>query len=106
MSHVNQITLANLDLFESGNVWDIFDELRSTSPVHWDEEEAPNSGFWSLTSYNDIVKVLRDTEVFSSEKGAVNLEELDYEQLEARKSMLETDGIRHRALRKLMQERE
>ena len=104
MSHVNQISLANLDLFESGNVWEIFDELRSTSPVHWDEEEAPNSGFWSLTSYNDIVKVLRDTEVFSSEKGAVNLEELDYEQLEARKSMLETDGIRHRALRKLMQD--
>ena len=104
MSHVNQITLANLDLFESGNVWEIFDELRSTSPVHWDEEEAPNSGFWSLTSYNDIVKVLRDTEVFSSEKGAVNLEELDHEQLEARKSMLETDGIRHRALRKLMQD--
>ena len=104
MSHVNQISLANLDLFESGNVWEIFDELRSTSPVHWDEEEAPNSGFWSLTSYNDIVKVLRDTEVFSSEKGAVNLEELDQEQLEARKSMLETDGIRHRALRKLMQD--
>lgn len=104
MSHVNQISLANLDLFESGNVWEIFDELRSTSPVHWDEEEAPNSGFWSLTSYNDIVKVLRDTEIFSSEKGAVNLEELDYEQLEARKSMLETDGIRHRALRKLMQD--
>ena len=104
MSHVNQISLANLDLFESGSVWEIFDELRSTSPVHWDEEEAPNSGFWSLTSYNDIVKVLRDTEIFSSEKGAVNLEELDYEQLEARKSMLETDGIRHRALRKLMQD--
>ena len=104
MSHVNQISLANLDLFESGNVWEIFDDLRSTSPVHWDEEEAPNSGFWSLTSYNDIVKVLRDTEVFSSEKGAVNLEELDNEQLEARKSMLETDGIRHRALRKLMQD--
>ena len=104
MSHVNQISLANLDLFESGSVWEIFDELRSTSPVHWDEEEAPNSGFWSLTSYNDIVKVLRDTEIFSSEKGAVNLEELDSEQLEARKSMLETDGIRHRALRKLMQD--
>ena len=104
MSHVNQISLANLDLFESGNVWEIFDELRSTSPVHWDEEETPNSGFWSLTSYNDIVKVLRDTEIFSSEKGAVNLEELDNEQLEARKSMLETDGIRHRALRKLMQD--
>lgn len=104
MVNMNQHSLANLDLFESGNVWEVFDDLRENSPVHWDVEEAPNSGFWSLTSYEDIVKVLRDTETFSSEKGAVNLEELDSEQLEARKSMIETDGIRHRALRKLMQD--
>ena len=45
----------------------------------------------------------RDTETFSSERGAVNLEELDDEQLDARKSMLETDGERHRALRRLTQ---
>ena len=71
--------------------------------MHWDDEDAPNHGFWSLTRYHDIVGVLRDTETFSSERGAVNLEELDDEQLEARKSMLETDGERHRALRRLTQ---
>ncbi len=103
MTSTTNVTLSDLDLFETGNPWLAFDELRSTAPVHWDAEDAPNHGFWSLTRYHDIVSVLRDTETFSSERGTVNLEELDDEQIEARKSMLETDGVRHRALRRLMQ---
>ena len=103
MVSTTNISLANLDLFESGNPWAAFDELRTNDPVHWDDEDSPNHGFWSLTRYHDIVGVLRDTETFSSERGGVNLEELDPEQIEARKSMLETDGVRHRSLRRLMQ---
>jgi cytochrome P450 len=103
LTSTTNITLSDLDLFETGNPWATFDELRSDAPVHWDTEEAPNHGFWSLTRYHDIVSVLRDTETFSSERGTVNLEELDAEQIEARKSMLETDGVRHRSLRRLMQ---
>jgi cytochrome P450 len=103
VTSTTKISLADLDLFEHGDPWAAFDELRATDPVHWDDEDAPNHGFWSLTRYHDIVGVLRDTETFSSERGTVNLEELDDEQIEARKSMLETDGIRHRALRRLMQ---
>lgn len=103
MTSPANVTLADLDLFEHDQPWAVFDELRAKAPVHWDEEEAPNHGFWSLTRYHDIVGVLRDTETFSSERGTVNLEELDADQIEARKSMLETDGVRHRALRRLMQ---
>lgn len=103
MTSTTNVTLADLDLFEHGNPWAVFDDLRANDPVHWDVEPAPNHGFWSLTRYHDIVAVLRDTETFSSERGTVNLEELDEEQIEARKSMLETDGVRHRALRRLMQ---
>jgi cytochrome P450 len=103
VTSMTKISLADLDLFEHGDPWAAFDELRATDPVHWDDEDAPNHGFWSLTRYHDIVGVLRDTETFSSERGTVNLEELDEEQIEARKSMLETDGIRHRSLRRLMQ---
>ncbi len=103
MTTPTKVALADLDLFEFGDPWTAFDALRTSAPVHWDDEEAPNHGFWSLTRYHDVVGVLRDTETFSSERGAVNLEELDAEQIEARKSMLETDGVRHRSLRRLMQ---
>lgn len=103
MSVKSDVTLADLDLFEAGPPWATFDALRAEDPVHWDSEPEPNSGFWSITRYHDIVNVLRDTETFSSETGTVNLEELDDDQMRVRKSMLETDGARHRALRKLMQ---
>ena len=103
MSTKPDITLADLDLFADGAPWAVFEDLRKNSPVHWNVEDSPNHGFWSVTRYRDIVEVLRDTQTFSSEIGAVNLEELDERQMEIRRSMLETDGDRHRALRKLLQ---
>jgi len=103
MSTKTDITLADLDLFADGAPWAVFEDLRKNAPVHWNVEDSPNHGFWSVTRYRDIVEVLRDTQTFSSEIGAVNLEELDERQMEIRRSMLETDGDRHRALRKLLQ---
>jgi cytochrome P450 len=99
---MEKINLADLDLFEKGAPWDAFKTLRNESPVHWNEEEAPNSGFYSVMKYHDIVKVLRNSETFTSER-FTNLEEVDAEQEEARRSLLETDGSRHRALRRLLQ---
>jgi cytochrome P450 len=102
MTSASSINLANLDLFANGAPWAEFESLRNNSPVHWCEEEAPNGGFWAVTKYHDIVKVLRDSETFTSER-FTNLEEVDAEQEETRRSLLETDGTRHRALRRLLQ---
>jgi cytochrome P450 len=77
--------------------------MRREDPVHWNAEHEPNAGFWSVMKYDDIVEVIRNPEIYSSQLGAVSLEELDTRQLEIRRSMLETDGTRHRALRKLLQ---
>lgn len=99
-----EFLLADLDTFNNGPPWELFADLRKNDPCRWDVEEAPNHGFWSITRYQDIVKVLRDSETFSSEAGTANLEELDQEQMDARRSMLETDGSRHRSLRRLMQD--
>ena len=96
------MNLSNLDLFESGAPWPVFAELRQADPLHWSDEDSPNHGFWSVTRYHDIVRVLRDSETFTSER-FTNLEEVDAEQEEARRSLLETDGARHRALRRLLQ---
>ncbi|CAB4907827.1 unannotated protein [freshwater metagenome] len=95
--------LTDLDVFEDGQAWPLLDDLRENEPLHWNDEAAPNHGFWSVTRHADIVSVTRDEESFSSEVGGANLEELDEEQVEVRKSMLETDGARHWALRRLLQ---
>jgi cytochrome P450 len=102
VNSLSSLSLANLDNFANGAPWSIFERLRKESPIHWNEEEAPNSGFYSVARYHDIVKVLRDPETFTSER-FTNLEEVDKDQEEARRSLLETDGTRHRALRRLLQ---
>ena len=97
------IDLSDLDAFEQNRAWPLFDTLRAEEPLHWNEEASPNHGFWSLTRHADVATITRDEETFSSEVGGANLEELDPEQIDARKSMLETDGPRHWALRRLLQ---
>jgi cytochrome P450 len=99
----DDLDLADLGLFAGGAPWGAFRVLREQAPVHWNPEASPNHGFWSLTRHDDIVAVGRDDETYSSERGAVGIEELDASQLEVRKSMLETDGARHWALRRLLQ---
>lgn len=94
--------LADLDLFKNGAPWAAFEEIRTNTPAHFSDEGEDGSGFWSATRYHDIVKVLRDSETFTSER-FTNLEEVTPEQEEARRSLLETDGARHRAMRRLIQ---
>jgi cytochrome P450 len=103
MTPATSVDLTDLDLFAKGAPWEAFAELRANDPVAWCPEPEPNAGFWSITRHADIVAVDRDEETFSSERGAVGIEELDADQLEIRKSMLETDGARHWALRRLLQ---
>jgi cytochrome P450 len=82
-----------------------FDRLRQETPVAWHPEPSPNRGFWAVTRYDDLTQVHMDWRTFSSEVGAVSLEELDPEQLEIRRSMLETDPPRHTELRKICSKR-
>lgn len=98
-----EIDLSDNDRFVDGPPWATFDVLRREAPVFWNPEPAGNKGFWAVTRHADIVSVSRDEATFSSEIGAVNLEELDQRQMDIRKSMLETDGARHFALRRLLQ---
>ncbi|MFF4540053.1 cytochrome P450 [Streptomyces aureus] len=100
---LEEVDLANLDNFADGiKPWRMFHTLRHEDPVHWQPEEAPNSGFWAVTRHADIARVDRDAETFTSSK-FVNLEELDDDQIKKRASILELDGVRHRAMRSVIQ---
>ncbi|MEV5753731.1 cytochrome P450 [Actinoallomurus sp. NPDC052308] len=100
--------LADVDLADPDNFldgvtpWRMFHTLRHQDPVHWQPEPEPNHGFWAVTRHADIARVDRDAETFTSTK-FVNLEEVDDDQIKKRASILELDGVRHRALRSLLQ---
>jgi cytochrome P450 len=107
VSHPRSVALADVDLtdldrFAGNQAWGQFHTLRAESPVHWQPETGSGSGFWAVTRYDDIVTVDRDPETFTSTR-FVNLEEVDDDLQDLRRSLLETDGLRHRALRKLIQ---
>jgi cytochrome P450 len=95
---LGEIDLVNPDRYVDRVPFEWFDHLREEHPVVWHPEPLPNKGFWAVTRYGDLTAVHMDWETYSSELGAVALEELDDEQLEVRKSMLETDPPRHTEL--------
>jgi cytochrome P450 len=95
------VNLADLDLFERNQAWGMFDTLREQAPVHWTTEAGGNRGFWAITRFEDIERIDKDPATFTSTK-FTNLEEPPEEYQDLRRSMLETDGPRHLALRKLL----
>jgi cytochrome P450 len=98
---LSDVDLSDLDRFRDDQAWGQFDTLRREDPVHWTPDSDGVRGFWSVTRYDDIWAVDRDTERFTSEQ-FVNLEDVDEELMDVRRSMLETDGPRHQAMRQLI----
>jgi cytochrome P450 len=102
---LGDIDLVDPDGYVNGVPLELFARLRREAPVTWHPELAPNAGFWAVTRYDDLVAIHMDWATYSSEVGAVSLEELDPEQLEIRRSMLETDPPRHTKLRSICAKR-
>ncbi|BEL08621.1 cytochrome P450 [Actinoplanes sichuanensis] len=98
---LEDVDLDDLDRFANDEAWGQFDTLRRDSPVHWTPSSL-GDGYWSVTRYADIATVDRDPATFTSMK-FVNLEDVDDDLQDLRRSILETDGTRHTALRKLIQ---
>jgi cytochrome P450 len=102
-------TLDSIDLSHDAFVdrvpHETFALLRREDPVHWVDEPDGGRGYWAVTRYEDIRAVHRDVETFSSEIGGTSLEDLEPEQIEARKSMIDMDPPRHDELRGLIARR-
>ena len=104
-STLDAIDLSDHDAFVDHVPHEWFAELRRNDPVHWNAERDGGLGFWAVTRYDDIRTVHRDVETYSSELGGTSLEDLDDEQIKARKSMLDMDPPRHDELRGLIARR-
>jgi cytochrome P450 len=96
-----RVDLADLDLWAREVPHAEFARLRREAPVAWSEEAPPNSGFWSVTRYADIVAASRDVATFSSGRG-VSFEEPTDADMAARRTIIDTDPPAHTTLRKIM----
>src|SRR3954469_5363860 len=101
---LNQIDLSDHDAFKDRVPYEWFTYLRHEDPVHFNAEP-DGPGFYAVTRYHDIREVHRHVEIYSSEIGGTSLEDLDPDQIEARKSMIDMDPPRHDELRGLIARR-
>ncbi len=98
---ISTVDLTDLDMWAEGVPYDEFARLRRESPVAWFEEAPPNSGFWSVHRYADIVAASRDVATFSSRRG-VSFEEPTDEDMAARTTIIDLDPPEHTRLRKVV----
>jgi cytochrome P450/nitrite reductase/ring-hydroxylating ferredoxin subunit len=98
---LDDVDLTDLDVWERGVPYAWLALLRREAPLHWQPEEE-GSGFWVLTRYEDVVRVAKEWETFSSELGGTSLQDLTPEELAARRSMIDTDPPPHTRMRALV----
>ena len=89
------------DTYVHGVPRETFRYLRENDPVHWTKEPDGGRGFWSLTTYDDVLFASRNTDIFSSRLG-IRLEDMDPEETEARRTLMEMDSPEHTRLRRLV----
>ncbi len=100
MTDVSQIITSH-DTYVEGVPHDAFAALRRDQPVAWTTEADGGRGFWSITKYEDILYVSRHADLFSSRFG-IRMEDMDEEETEARRTLMEMDSPEHTRLRRLV----
>jgi len=72
-----KIDVSKAELYERDAQWGYFERLRNEDPVHFcaESEFGP---YWSITKFDDIVKVETNTAAFSSERDIVIGDQLDF----------------------------
>jgi cytochrome P450 len=95
------VDLTDLDMWARGVPYREFARLRREAPVAWCAEAPPNSGFWSVNCYSDIITASRDVATFSSGQG-ISFEEPTDEDMAARRTIIDTDPPEHTKLRKIV----
>ena len=100
------IDLYDPEVFERGVPHDVFRKLRAEHPVYFHTREAPGGpGYWIITRYQDVVRIERDTGVFSSWKGGTNIQDYGPEDMDViRYLMINMDPPQHLKFRKLVRD--
>jgi len=99
---LDEIDIADFELFETDELWGWFKRLREEDPVHYCLSQAEDvGGYWSVTKFNDIVEVEKNPGIYSSEPSIVIVDPDPEFPLQA--GFITMDGERHDRHRKTVQ---
>ncbi|MEL6566895.1 MAG: cytochrome P450 [Pseudomonadota bacterium] len=65
--------LSNPNSWTRGHPWDLYRRMREDAPVMWSNASKGVSRYWSVSRYEDIKTVELAPEIFSSQRGGINL---------------------------------
>jgi hypothetical protein len=98
--------LANPGSWTSGHPNAFYKRMREEAPVLWSPGQKKFSGFWSVSRYEDIKTVELAPEVFSSQRGSINLAVMPRDQWRPKKlipaafnSLINLDAPHHMEMR-------
>lgn len=94
---LDQINLADTNLYTKGDPHLVWQTLRAECPVFW-QKRANGQGFWAVTRHADARRVLAEHKTFSSQSGTA-IAMLDSPDPAAGLMMQATDPPRHRQFR-------
>ena len=100
---VSPVDLFDPAAFKDGPPNAAFAKLRAEAPVAWNAEPGDRAGFWSVTRYDDVMRVNGDHETFSSQRGGILMNHQRSEMQLARASldgMINLDAPAHLQLRR------
>ena len=104
-SPVSQVTidLKNPDLYLDENFQSVFARLRLEEPVRWNPE-SDSTGFWAVTRYEDVVRVVQDPETFSAatQNGGMRIFNAQDVAVDPRPNLLSMDPPQHTQLRRAL----
>ncbi len=63
----------NPNSWTRGHPYELYARMRSEAPVMWSKMGRKGTGFWSVTRYEDIKEVELAPQIFSSQRGGINL---------------------------------
>jgi cholest-4-en-3-one 26-monooxygenase len=90
------------DVYLKGVPHDVFRLLRKECPVYF-QTEPKGRGYYAITKYDDIVRISKDPQTFSSARGGTNIEDYPEDDLNMiRMLMVNMDPPQHNKFRKLV----
>ena len=104
-SDLDNVLLAEHELWADGPPHEVFKQMRSQCPIHWTErvsEYPEEKGFWSVATADDIHTVSRDWRTYSSAHGVTAVSEVFPVEL-VRAMFIGMDPPKHDRLKALFQ---